>query len=114
MALGIYIPDRVEGEREIEVGPGMRSRDEIERLQWQFRRSVNDLLSVEVGPALEMPNEPEQVPRLIDKASDQLTGINVLFRRFIQVEDTQDLERLPEIINLLEGMTQILKEVKAA
>lgn len=58
-SVGVNIPDLAEGEPEIERG--MRSRDEIERLGWQFRRSVNDLLSVEVGPALEMPLTDDQI-----------------------------------------------------
>ena len=64
MALGIYIPDRVEGEREIEVGPGMQPRESIERLQCQFRQSVQSVLSVEVGPPLEGPYTEEQIKEL--------------------------------------------------
>jgi len=63
-SVGVNIPDLVEGEPEFEIERGMRSRDEIERLGWQFRRSVNDLLSVEVGPALEMPLTDEEIQEL--------------------------------------------------
>lgn len=61
-SVGVNIPDLAEGEPEIERG--MRSRDEIERLGWQFRRSVNDLLSVEVGPPLEGPMSDAQITEL--------------------------------------------------
>ncbi len=64
MTLGIYIPDRVEGEPEFEIERGMRSRDEIERLGWQFHRSVRGMLDVEVGPALEGPMTDEQIEEL--------------------------------------------------
>ena len=70
-SVGIYIPDRVEGEREIEVGPGTRSYEDIERLQWQFRRSVQSVLDVEVGPALEMPLTDEEIQEL---AADYAEG----------------------------------------
>jgi len=63
-SVGVNIPDLVEGEPEFEIERGMRSRDEIERLGWQFRRSVNDLLSVEVGPALEGPMTDEEIAEL--------------------------------------------------
>ena len=68
-SVGVNIPDLAEGEPEIERG--MRFRDEIERLGWQFRRSVNDLLSVEVGPALEMPLTDDQIAEL---AADYAEG----------------------------------------
>lgn len=53
MACGIGIPDRAEGEPEIKAGPGTRSYEDIERLQWQFRESVRGMLDVEVGPPLD-------------------------------------------------------------
>lgn len=52
-SVGVNIPDLVEGEPVYEIERGMRSREEIERLQWQFRKSVQSVLDVEVGPALE-------------------------------------------------------------
>ncbi len=64
MTLGIYIPDRVEGEPEFEIERGMRSRESIERLQVNFRRSVQSVLDVEVGPALEGPYTEEQIKEL--------------------------------------------------
>ena len=64
MALGINIPDLVEGEPDFKIERGMRSRDAIERLQWQFRQSVQSVLSVEVGPPLEGPMTDEQIEEL--------------------------------------------------
>ena len=71
MACGIRIIDRVEGEHEFEIERGMRSRDEIERLGWQFRRSVQSVIDVEVGPALERPMTDEQIAEL---AADYAEG----------------------------------------
>ena len=62
--VGINIPFTDIGEPEITAGRGMRSRDEIERLQWQFRQSVQSVLSVEVGPPLEGPYTEEQIKEL--------------------------------------------------
>ena len=62
--VGINIPFTDIGEPEITAGRGMRSRDEIERLQWQFRQSVQSVLSVEVGPPLEGPMTDEQIEEL--------------------------------------------------
>lgn len=61
-SVGVNIPDLAEGEPEIERG--MRSRDEIERLGWQFRRSVNGVLGVNPGPALEVPMTDEEIEEL--------------------------------------------------
>ncbi len=63
-SVGVHIPDLVEGEPDFKIERGMRSRDEIERLQYQFRRSVQSVLSVEVGPALEGPMSDEQIEEL--------------------------------------------------
>ena len=63
-SVGVHIPDLVEGEPDFKITRGMRSRDEIERLQCQFRRSVQSVLSVEVGPALEGPYTEEQIANL--------------------------------------------------
>ena len=60
-SVGVHIPDLVEGEPDFKITRGMRSRDEIERLQYQFRQSVQSVLDVEVGPALEGPNEMKEV-----------------------------------------------------
>jgi hypothetical protein len=64
MACGIRIKDRIEGEPEITAGRGTRSYDEIERLQANFHRSAQSVLSVEVGPALEGPMTEEQIAEL--------------------------------------------------
>lgn len=64
MALGINIPDLVEGEPDFKIERGMRSREDIERLQANFRRSVQSVLSVDPGPALEGPMSDEQIKEL--------------------------------------------------
>lgn len=51
-------------EPEITAGRGTRSYEDIERLQVNFRRSVQSVLSVEVGPALEGPYTEEQIANL--------------------------------------------------
>lgn len=64
MALGINIPFTDIGEPEITAGRGTRSYEEIERLQANFHRSVNGMLSVDPGPALEGPYTDEQIKEL--------------------------------------------------
>ena len=64
MASGISIPFRYEGEPEITAEPGTRSYEDIERLQANFHRSVNGMLSVDPGPALEGPYTDEQIKEL--------------------------------------------------
>lgn len=64
MALGINIPDLVEGEPDFKIERGMQPREAIERLQSQFRRSVQSVLDVEVGPPLEGPMTEEQINEL--------------------------------------------------
>ena len=64
MALGINIPFTDIGEPDFKIGRGMRSRDEIERLQYRFRQSVQSVLDVEVGPPLEGPMTDEQIEEL--------------------------------------------------
>ena len=64
MALGINIPDLVEGEPDFKIGRGMQPRESIERLQCQFRQSVQSVLDVEVGPPLEGPYTEEQIKEL--------------------------------------------------
>jgi len=64
MALGINIPDLVEGEPDFKIERGTRSYEDIERLQANFHRSVNGMLSVDPGPALEGPYTDEQIKEL--------------------------------------------------
>lgn len=63
-SVGVHIPDLVEGEPDFKIERGMRSRDEIERLQYQFRQSVQSVLDVEVGPPLEGPMSDAQITEL--------------------------------------------------
>ena len=63
-SVGVNIPFTDIDEPEIEVGPGTRSYEDIERLQWQFRRSVQSVIDVEVGPALEGPMTDEEIAEL--------------------------------------------------
>ncbi len=64
MALGINIPFTDIGEPDFKIERGMRSRDEIERLQYQFHKSVNGMLSVDPGPPLEGPMTDEEIAGL--------------------------------------------------
>jgi len=61
---GVYIPFTDIGEPVYEIEPGMQPREAIERLQANFRRSVQSVLDVEVGPALEGLYTEEQIKEL--------------------------------------------------
>lgn len=64
MALGINIPFTDIGEPDFKIERGMQPRESIERLQANFHRSVNGMLSVDPGPALEGPMTDEQIEEL--------------------------------------------------
>ena len=74
MALGINIPFTDIGEPDFKIERGMRSRDEIERLQYQFRQSVQSVLDVEVGPPLEGPMTDEQIENLALEVKEEING----------------------------------------
>lgn len=73
-SVGVNIPFTDIGEPEIEVGPGTRSYEAIERLQLQFRKSVQSVLDVEVGPELEGPKDEEIEELAADFAEEEIKG----------------------------------------
>ncbi|MEN6474374.1 MAG: hypothetical protein ABFD81_10195 [Syntrophaceae bacterium] len=74
-SVGVYIPDLVEGDPVYEIERGMQPREAIERLQANFRRSVQSVLDVEVGPALEGLYTEEQIKELAaDWAEEAING----------------------------------------
>ena len=64
MALGINIPFTDIGEPDFKIERDMQPRESIERLQANFHRSVNGMLSVDPGPALEGPMSDKEIAEL--------------------------------------------------
>ena len=61
-------------EPEITAGRGTRSYEEIERLQANFHRSVNGMLSVDPGPPLEGPMSDEEIENLALEVKEEING----------------------------------------
>ena len=53
--------------------------------------------------------QPTQAERLINHAADNLTGMNILFRRFVQVQGAQDLSKIGEIVDMAGKFSEALR-----
>lgn len=56
-----------------------------------------------------IPEPPTAAQKLVDHAADCLTGASVMFRHFIQVDESRDRGKIPEIVGYLNQMAEALE-----